>query len=139
MVIGEQDPGLDVAPVRPGIMDKAPERIIDAHGVEQRQRTRGPGFKFPEPVSDFVADFRQKRDREMPRKFCRADAGQLIALLENIGVGNVLPAWTDVELGSEFLRQRAQLFQQIGPERRGLRDGGRVATRCREFRESAPR
>ncbi len=110
MIVGEQHPGLHVAPVRARVMHQPAQRIIYPRGVEQSERALGAGTDFKHPVGDFVADDGERGRREMARDVGRADAAapEFVAALEHVRVGDLLRARPDFDLGAIFARPAAR-------------------------------
>src|SRR4051812_43234603 len=88
-ILSEQDPGLDVAPIGPRVMDDAAERVVHPDRIEQGERTRLAGREGPHAVRHFVTHLGQLRHREVPRQFGGSDvaAYEFLALLQGVGVG----------------------------------------------------
>ncbi len=92
VIIGEQHPGLHVAPVRTRIMHEAAQGIIHPRSVEEREGPLVATANFVLAVGDFVADNGERGRGEMARKFRSADAAapEFVAALERIGVSDFL-------------------------------------------------
>ncbi len=119
MVVGEQDPRLDVAPVRARVVDETAQRKVDPDRVEECQGPRA--FRLvglPEPVGDLVAHRREQRHREMAGEVGRggAVAGEVGPGLDHVGVRDLLGARSDLDRDAVVAHQRVQLIQEIGPE-----------------------
>ena len=128
VIVGQQDPGLDVAPVGAGVVHQAAQRVIDAHGVEQRERALGVGRLSNSAVGDLVADHREQRRREIAGEVGGggAAAPEVVAGLEHVGIGDLLGADADLDLGAVIRRPAAAAAQQIGAEIGGLGHRGGI-------------
>ena len=118
-------------------MDEAAQRIIDARRVEQGERPLGAEVELA--VRGFVADRRQRRDRKETGQLrgVGAAAGQFVAALDHVRVGDLRRADADLHHGAVFADQRLELLEQIGAKLLRLRDRGRVRARVAELRECA--
>ena len=67
-----------------------------------------------------------------------ATLGDVLHALDHVGVGNLLAAQIDADLGVVLGNQRLELFQQVAAEVPGMRDRGGVDARPLEFRISPP-
>ena len=139
MIVREQNPRLDVAPVAAGVMDETAQGVIDPDRVEQRQGLRLLRRSDPEAVGDLVTHHREQRDGEVGRQVARRDpaAREVGAGLQHIGIGNLLGAQADFEGGTVIPHQGRQLLQQIRPEMRRLRHRGGVGAGRLELRRRA--
>ena len=54
MVVGEQNPVLHVAPVAARVVHEAAQRVVDAHGIEERERARLAFGDIPLAVGHLV-------------------------------------------------------------------------------------
>ena len=102
VVVGEQDPLLHVAPIAARVVHEAAQRVVDAGGVEQRQRAWLALAMLPLPIRDLVAHGGELRRRKMAGEIGRGDAGarNLVGALEHIGVGDLLVADGDLNAGA---------------------------------------
>ena len=138
VVVGEQHPRLHRPPVRAGVVNEAPQRIIDPRRVEQGERPLGAEVELA--VSRFVADGGERRHGEKTRQLGgvgAAAAGQLIAALDHVRVGNLLGADADLDRGAVFAHQRFELLKQIGAELGRLCHRRRVNAGFAELGEGA--
>ena len=128
MVVGQQDPGLHVAPVAAGVVDDATQREVGTGGVEQRQWQRIDALPVVVAVGDVVVGGGEigagKDSRQLGRG--HATAGQFVALLHHIGIGDVLATATDLDLDVIVAHQRFELFQQIAAKGRRMGHGGHI-------------
>jgi hypothetical protein len=117
-----------MAPVAAGVVHQAAQREVDARRVEQRQRQRIGVFPVVQAIGDVVGGGRQVGAGEHPRQLRGGDAaaGQFVALLDHVGVRDVLLADADFHGHGEVVHQWAQLLQQVATERGGLGDGDAV-------------
>ena len=118
-------------------MHEPAQRIIDARRVEQRERPLGAEVELA--VRDFVADRRQRGDGKETRQLGRvgAAAGQLVAALDHVRVGDLRRADADLDRRAVFADQRLELLEQIGAKLLRLRDRRRVDAGLAELREGA--
>ena len=139
LVVGEEDPGLDRAPVRARVVNQAAQREIDADGVEQGERPRPALLERPGAVDDLVADIGEHRRREMARELGDGElaVNEFVAFLGDEGIRDLLLAAADIDPGAELLGQRAQLFEEILAKERGLRHGRRIEAGRLELRPGA--
>ena len=77
VIVGQQHPRLHRPPVGARVMHEAPQRVIDARGVEQRERPLGVRADLELAVGDLVADHRTATGwgnsaRDRPRRRRRA-------------------------------------------------------------------
>ena len=56
VIVGQQHPALHVPPVAAGVVHEAAQRVVDAGGIEQRQRQSAAVVEIDEAVGDLVAD-----------------------------------------------------------------------------------
>lgn len=131
LVIGQQNPRLDAAPVAAGIVQQAPQRVIHTHRVEQCQRQRLAGIGGPKPVRHLIAHSGQQGGRKMPRQVGRRrrTLSELVAAVQDVRVRHLLFARRHPDRGTILRRQRTQLIKQIGPEKARLGNGGGIDTR----------
>ncbi len=131
MVVGEQDPGLHVTPVAAGVVDDAAQREIGAGGVEQRQRQRIDALPVIVAVGDVIVGRGEIGAGEDPCQLGggHATAGQFVALLHHIGIGDVLATATDLDLEVVVAHQGFELLQQIAAEGRRMGHGGHIGAR----------
>jgi hypothetical protein len=139
VIVGQQYPVLHVAPVAAGVVHEAMQGKIDAHGVEQRQRPRSALRHRPLAVRDLVADEPQERRREITGQLDRGHAplGDLLDALQHEGIGNLLVAQPDLDLGAVLLHQRYELLEQIAAEVPRMRHRRFVDAGLLEFGERA--
>src|SRR5471030_37343 len=128
VVVGQQDPGLYMAPVATGVMHKPPQGKVHTCGVEQGQRQRIGIGPVVQAVSDTIGGGRQVGTREYTGqgRSGYAGTGQFIALLDHIGIRDVLLADAHVHLDGEVIHQRHELFKQVFAEGRGMGHGHAV-------------
>ena len=140
LVVGEQDPRLDRPPVGAGIVNEPAQREIDPHGVEQGERPHRALAALPRAVDHLVADIGQHGRREMARQVGDREIAmhELVAFLGDEGIGDLLRARPDLDLGAEFIGQRAQLLEQVLAKERGLRHRRRIKAGRLELRPGAP-
>ena len=131
VIVGQQDPGLYMAPVAAGVMHQPAQGEIRTRGVEQRQRQRVGPLPVDQAVGDTISGGGQVGAGKHPRQLGsgHARAGQLIALLHHVGIGNGLLADADFQPHVEFAGQRAQLLQQIAAKGLGMGNGRAVGAR----------
>ena len=140
MIVGQQHPGLHRAPIRAGVVHEPPQRIVDPHRVEQRERplARRGGFRTaPSAISSptTASEGTGKEARELGRG--RAAAPEFVAALEDVGIGDFLRADADFDRRAEFRDERLELLEQIGAEVLRLRHRRRVDAGLGEFGEGA--
>ena len=141
LVVGEQDPRLDGAPVGSRVVQQAAQRVVDPKRVEQGERPRFPGFEHPGAVGDLVADIGQHRRREIARQLGDREIAvdEFVAGFGDERIRDLLVADADIEGGAELLAERPQLLEQVLAEERRLRDGRRVKAGRLELRPGAAR
>ncbi|MCY1407675.1 hypothetical protein D9M71_229820 [compost metagenome] len=139
VVVGQQDPRLHVAPVAAGVVHQAAQGEIHPRGVEQRQRHGVGVLPLVQAVGDAVGGGGQVGAGEHPRQLGggHAGTGQFVALLDHVGIGDVLLAGADLHPHGEVLHQRPQLLQQVFAEGRRLGDGHAVVARHLHLGEGA--
>jgi hypothetical protein len=139
VIIGEEDPRLDVAPVGAGVVLKPLERIVHTHRVEERKRQVLSGFVVPDAIGNLIADESQFRGWKMQSQFsgCDAIAPQIIALFQNIGVGDLLIRDVHLDQRPIVARKVFQLFGQITAEVIGVGNCCGIDPRPLELREGA--
>ncbi|MNC31063.1 hypothetical protein D3C75_793710 [compost metagenome] len=128
VIVGQQDPRLHMAPVAAGVVHQAAQREVDPRGIEQRQWHDFSTVPVVQAISDVVGGRRQVGAGEHSRQLRSGNAatGQLVALVDHIGIRDVLLADADFYRNSVVMHQRAQLLQQVATERSGLGDGDAV-------------
>ena len=141
LIVGEQDPRLDGAPIRAGVMHETAQREVDPHGVEQGERTRPPVLEHPRAVGDLIADIGEHGRREMTRQLGDRQfaVDELVALFRDKWIGNFLAACHDIEARAELVDQRPQLLEQVLAEIGRLRHRRRIEPRSLELRPGAAR
>ena len=129
-----------MAPFAPRIVHEAAQRIVDAGGVEQRQRAGLAFAVLPLAVGDLVADRGQLRRREVAGELGggHRPAGQRIGALQHVGVGDLLVADRDLDLGAVLGEEGGELLDQIAAKRARVRDGGLVDAGTLQPAESPP-
>ena len=135
VVVGQQDPRLHMAPVTAGVVHQAAQGKVHAGGIEQRQRQRVGVFPVVEAVGNAIGGGGQIGAGEHARqgRGSHAGAGQFVALLHHIRVGNVLLADADFHRHGEVVHQRHQLLQQVFTECRRMGNGNAVGPRQLDF------
>ncbi|MCY1433257.1 hypothetical protein D9M71_492800 [compost metagenome] len=128
VVVGQQNPWLHMAPVAAGVVHQAAQGEVDPRGVEQRQRHRVGVLPLVQAVGDAVGSGRQIGAGEHSRELGggHAGTGQLVTMLDHVGIGDVLFAGADFHPYGEVLHQRPQLLQQVFAEGCGLGNGDGV-------------
>ncbi|VVN05878.1 hypothetical protein PS623_03531 [Pseudomonas fluorescens] len=118
VVVGQQDPWLHMAPVATGVVHQAAQREVHAGGVEQRQRQIVGIAPVPQAIGDIVGGSRQVGAGEHPRQGGGGDAGagQFIALLDHVRVGDVLLADADFHGHRVVVHKGPQLVEQVAAE-----------------------
>ncbi len=106
-------------------MNEAAQRIIDAQRIEQRERQLPSWCGGPGTVGDLIADCRKQGARKVVGEFLGGNAAvtQLVALVENVGVGDFLTAHGNGNFGPVVGDEVAQLLGQVVAEGGWLRDG----------------
>ena len=112
MIVGQQDPALNVAPIVPGIMDQPAQRKIGADGIEQGKRIGLALFTLPQAVREFVADRGKPGRWEMVRKLARGNvrAGGLLRPLDDVWIGDFLSADARLDARAIFRHERVELL-----------------------------
>ena len=115
-----------MAPVAAGVVHQPAQREVHPRAIEQCQRIGIGVLPVVEPVGDVVGRGGQVGTGEYPRQLGggHAATGQLVALLDHVGIGNVAVAHADFNGNVEVLDQRLQLIEQVGAKcrRMGHRD-----------------
>ena len=139
MIVGQQYPVLDVAPVAAGVVHEAMQRKIDTYCVEQSERARSVLRPRPLAIRHLVADEPQKRRREIAGQLDRGHAafGDLFDALQYEGIGNLPIAQPDLDFGTILLNQRHQLLEEIAAEVARMRHRRFVDAGLLEFGERA--
>ncbi len=119
-----------MAPVAAGVVHQATQREVDPSGIEQRQWQGFGTTPVIQPVGDVVGGSRQVGAGEHPRQLRGGDAaaGQFVALVDHVGVRDVLFADADLYRDGVVVHQRAQLLQQVATKSSRLGDGHAVGT-----------
>ncbi len=140
VIVGQQDPGLDFAPVAAGVVDEPPERVIDPHRIEQGQRQGLALRPIEGAVRDLVPHQRQERHREVGGEVGPVDGApaRVEPGLQHVGIRNLLPAQSHLEGDPVIGDQRLQLAGQVVAEESGVRDRGRVGAGGLKLRGGAP-
>ena len=109
-------------------MDDATQREVGAGGIEQRQWQRIDALPVVVAVGDVVVGGGEIGAGKDPRQLGggHATAGQFVALLHHIGIGDVLATATDLDLDVIVAHQGFELFQQIAAKGRRMGHGGHI-------------
>ena len=120
----------------PGIVLQALQRVIDPHGIKQRQRKGVARAVLPQAIRHLVTHMGQFRGGKMQGQFGRRHivAAQVVALFEDVRVGDFLLRPLDGDRRAIILHQKAQLLHQVAPEVIGVGDGGGVGAGPLELR-----
>ena len=123
MIVGQQDPGLHLAPVGARVVLEPLQRVVDADGVEEGQRQGLARPMVPLAVGDLVAHLREARHRKVNGQFGGRDAvaPEVVALFEHVRVGDFLFGPRDFDAGAIVADQVAQLLDpdSVGNGRAG--------------------
>ena len=108
VIVGQQNPGLHVAPVTAGVMHQPAQGEIHPRAVEQGQRVRVGVFPVVQAIGNIIGRGGQIGAGEYPRQLRgrHAAASELVALFDDIGIGNVAGADADFHLHAEVMHQR---------------------------------
>ncbi|MNS49539.1 hypothetical protein D3C72_821490 [compost metagenome] len=130
VIVGQQDPWLHMAPVAAGVVHQAAQREVDPRGIEQRQWHDFSMVPVVQAISDVVGGRRQVGAGEHSRQLRSGNAatGQLVALVDHIGIRDVLLADADFYRDGVVVHERAQLLQQVATESSRLGNGDTVGT-----------
>ncbi|MNH12621.1 hypothetical protein D3C79_721670 [compost metagenome] len=131
VVVGQQDPGLHMAPVAAGVVHQAAQGEVHPRRIEQCQRQRINVSPVIQTIGDAISGGRQIGARENPcqRRCGNAGTRQLITLFDHIGIGDVLLTDADFDSDGKVAHQRLKLLQQIATESAGMGDGDTVGAR----------
>ena len=139
VIVGEQYPGLHVAPMGAGIMLDALQGIIHPHRIEHGQRQGVGRHVVPMAIGDFIAHQIKAGHGEMQGQFngLGAFAAQVIALVEDVGVGDFLEGDAHLDGGGVVLHQIGELVHEVAAEMGGLGNGCDIGAGALEFGEGA--
>ena len=141
VIVGEQNPLLHVAPVAARIVHEPAQRVVDAHRIEQGERTRLSLRHLPLAVHHLVADEGEQRGGKMARKLAGGYPGpaDVVDALQHVRVGDLLAADLDCDLGVVLGDQGLELLEQVPAEVVRVRDRRRIDARPLELGERTPR
>ncbi|MCY1210347.1 hypothetical protein D9M72_220330 [compost metagenome] len=115
VIVGQEDPRLHVAPVTAGVMHQAAQGEVHPCRIEQRQGHVLEIVPVVQAISHAITGGGQVGAGEDPRQFGSGDAGagQFIALLDHVGIRDILLAYPHFDGDGEVLHERSQLVQQV--------------------------
>ena len=141
VIIGQQNPALDMAPVASRIVNQPAQGKIGTHRIEQSKRIGLPLPAMPQAVRDLVANGGEPGRREMAGKLVCGDirAGDLLRTLDHIRVGNLLGADAGLDFRAILRDKRFELLQKIAAEGARMRNRGLVDAWVLQLAERAKR